>query len=179
MNRQEPLGLSSRLLPSHLSCSLSGWLMRNLTPIVRVASGVVIHGRHDVSVGGAVAPQLVRNQLPRLVPLPLQKLAEEPSGRAGIAISLYQDVDHVSVLIDSPPEIMPLSLDVHEELIQVPDVSQATLPTPEIPGVPGVRTSDTTAGSSRGRPRFLAPKGAPQRLGSSGRIDGTARRRDR
>jgi hypothetical protein len=32
---------------------------------------------------------------------------------------------------------MPLPLDVHEELIQVPDVSQPSLPTPETPGVVG------------------------------------------
>jgi len=36
-----------------------------------------------------------------------------------------------------PPEIVPLPLDVHEELIQVPDVSQPSLPTPEILGVLG------------------------------------------
>ena len=30
---------------------------------------------------------------------------------------------------------MPLSLDVHEEFIQMPDVSQPSLPTPEISGV--------------------------------------------
>ena len=66
----------------------------------------------------------------------------------GIAISLNQDIDHVSILIDCPPEIVPLPLDVHEELIQVPDVSQPPLFAPEFPGVVD-RISDTTAGWSR------------------------------
>ncbi len=60
----------------------------------------------------------------------LQELAEEPFGRAGIAMPLNQDVDHVSILVYRAPEIVPLSLDVHEELIQVPGVSEPTLPTP-------------------------------------------------
>jgi hypothetical protein len=48
---------------------------------------------------------------------------------------LNQDVDRVSILVYRTPEIVPLSLDVHEELIQVPDVSQPSLPAPEPPGV--------------------------------------------
>ncbi len=63
------------------------------------------------------------------------ELAEEPFGRTGIAVLLNQDVDHVSILIHSPPYIVPLPLDVHEELIQVPDVPQPSLLTPELLGV--------------------------------------------
>jgi hypothetical protein len=48
---------------------------------------------------------------------------------------LNKDVDHIPVLVDSPPEIVPLALDVHEELVQVPDVSHTTSPTPEVPSV--------------------------------------------
>jgi len=59
--------------------------MRDFSQIVRVAFRVVIHGRHDVSVGGAVAPQLIRHQLPRLAPLPFPKLAKEPLRGTGVA----------------------------------------------------------------------------------------------
>jgi hypothetical protein len=48
---------------------------------------------------------------------------------------LNEDIDHIPVLIDSPPEIVPLTLDVHEELVQVPDVSPTTLPAPKVLGV--------------------------------------------
>jgi hypothetical protein len=64
----------------------------------------------------------------------------------GIAVALNQDIDHVSILVHSPPEIVPLALDIHEELVQVPDVSQLPLVggqnpiRPEIIGVsPGRR----------------------------------------
>jgi hypothetical protein len=49
---------------------------------------------------------------------------------------LNEDVDHISILVDSPPEIVALALYVHEEFIQVPDVSLATMPTSEVPSVP-------------------------------------------
>ena len=84
--------------------------MRDLSHIVRVAFRVVIHGRHDVSVGGAVAPQLIRHQLPRIAPLPLQKLAKEPLRGTGVAASLNQDFDHVSVLVNGSPQVAPLAL---------------------------------------------------------------------
>jgi len=74
-----------------------------------------------------VAPQLVRHEAPRLAFLPLQQFAEEPSGRTRIALSLNEYVDHVSILIDGPPEIVALALDVDEDFVQVPDVSQSTL----------------------------------------------------
>ncbi len=50
---------------------------------------------------------------------------------------LNQDIDHISILINGTPEIVPLPLDHHEELVQVPGVSQLSLLPPEIPGVVG------------------------------------------
>jgi hypothetical protein len=52
-------------------------------------------------------------------------------------VPLNQDVDPVSVLVHCPPEVMPLPLDVHEELVQVPDVPQPSLSTLELLGVLG------------------------------------------
>jgi hypothetical protein len=48
---------------------------------------------------------------------------------------LNEDVDHIPILVHSPPEIVPLTLHVHEELVQVPDVSLMSSPTPEVPRV--------------------------------------------
>ena len=44
-----------------------------------------------------------------------------------IAPRLDENIDHVSVLDDGAPEILPLAQDHHEELVQVPRVAQATL----------------------------------------------------
>jgi hypothetical protein len=60
---------------------------------------------------------------------------------------LNEYVDYIPVLIDGPPEIVALTLDVHEDFVQMPHVSY--------PGDVGdsvrtvVRTSYTTAEPSR------------------------------
>ena len=111
--------------------------MRDFSAVVRVLPGVVVHRWHHFAPRCGVAFQLVRHQPPRLASVPLQQLAKEPFGRAGIAISLNQDVNHVPVLVDSAPEIVTLTLDVHEDFIQVPHVAEPTLATLEIPCVLG------------------------------------------
>ena len=52
-----------------------------------------------------------------------------------IAPRLDEDIDDISVLVDSPPEILPLALDRHKELVQVPGVAQATFPPLELSSV--------------------------------------------
>jgi hypothetical protein len=117
MNRQKSLRLACRFEPSHQTFSLSGRLMRHFSPIIGMPSRVVGHGRHDTPVRCRVAPQLVRHQLPRFAALPLQELAKEPFGRAGISMLLNEDVDHISILVDSPPEIVTPAPDVDEEFV--------------------------------------------------------------
>jgi hypothetical protein len=52
-----------------------------------------------------------------------------------IATGLDENINHVTILVDSPPQILSLTLDIHEQFIQVPCVRQATLSSPESPGV--------------------------------------------
>jgi hypothetical protein len=40
-------------------------------------------------------------------------------------------------LVDGAPEILPLTLDIHEKFVQVPNVAQATLSSLECPGIFG------------------------------------------
>ena len=58
-----------------------------------------------------------------------------------IAVWLQENIYHVSVLVDGAPEILPLTLDCHEEFVQVPDVPQASLSAPEYMGVFGTELS--------------------------------------
>ena len=70
-----------------------------------------------------IAPQFVGHQAPRFASLALQELAKEPLGCTSIATRLHEDVDDIAVLIDSAPEILPLTPDRDEELVQVPGVA--------------------------------------------------------
>ena len=135
VNRQESLGLSDGLEPSHLSLPLSGWLMGDLGPIVGVAAGVVNNGRHYSSMRCPITPQLVGHQPPRFASLALQELAKEPLGCTPIATRLHENVEDVAVLINSVPEILSLTLDRDQELIQVPGVAQATFSPLELSSV--------------------------------------------
>ena len=61
--------------------------------------------------------------------MPLQQLAEESFGGFPITARLDENIDHVTILINSAPEILPLSLNRDEDLVQVPRIAEATLPT--------------------------------------------------
>ena len=94
--RQKPLRLASGFELAHLAFPLSGRLMRDFSPVVGVAPGVVHDRWHHTPVRGPVASELVGDQPSRFAPLPLQQLAKEPLGRARIAMPLNEDVDYIS-----------------------------------------------------------------------------------
>jgi hypothetical protein len=52
-----------------------------------------------------------------------EELAEELLGGALIAPSLSQDIEHVPVLVDGTPEIVPFTVDREEHFVQVPFVA--------------------------------------------------------
>ena len=52
---------------------------------------------------------------------------EESLGCTLIAARLQQNIDHVSVLINGTPEILLLAVESDEQLVQIPDVAEATL----------------------------------------------------
>ena len=89
----------------------------------------------------AVAAQLVCHQPPGFASLTFQELAEEPLGRLPVAARLDENVDHVAVLVNGAPQILPLTLDRHEDFVQVPRVAEATFSPLELPGVLGPEPS--------------------------------------
>ena len=135
VDRQEPLRLSGRLEPSHLSLSLSGRLVRDLSPVVGVARCVMGHRWHHPAMRSSVAAQLVGNETPGLASLCRQQPVEEALSGEPISTRLDEDVDRVAVLVDSPPEIVPFTADGDEELVQVPGVAHATSSPGEVAGV--------------------------------------------
>ena len=126
MNGQESLRLTWRFELSHLSFSLPRRLVRDFGAIVLVLLGAMADGRHDAPMRRRIASQLVGDQPTRHAALTFQQLAEKPFG-GPVATRLDEDVDDVAILIDGTREILPLSLDRDEDLVQVPCVSLATL----------------------------------------------------
>ena len=92
-------------------------------------------GRHDLAVSGAVASQFVGDQLPRRTALPFQQLAEESFGGFLITARLDEDINHITILVYRAPEVLAFALYLYEDLVQVPRVTKATLPTLQSPSV--------------------------------------------
>ena len=76
----------------------------------------MFHAEHHLTFRRAVAPQLVGHQHTRGVTQIFQQFAEESLGGSGVASALHQDIEHVPVLIDRPPEVMELAADPDENL---------------------------------------------------------------
>jgi len=91
--------------------------------------------RHDDPVRGATAPEAVGDKAVRDTATPREQLAKEPRGGVAIPAGLEQEVDDLAVLVDSPPEILTLTVNGHEEFVQMPGVADRPGPMPEPPRV--------------------------------------------
>ncbi len=78
-------------------------------------------------IGSWITPELVGNQFPRGFTLTLQHFPKEPFSSSLVPLFRHQDVESVAVLIDRTPEIQLLSLNLHEQFIDVPDVAESSL----------------------------------------------------
>ena len=74
-----------------------------------------------------VAPQLVRHDLPGLAAMSPHKPPEESLRCRAISSSLQIDVDHFSILIHSPPQILLLTIDLHEDLVDEERIAITTV----------------------------------------------------
>jgi hypothetical protein len=83
----------------------------------------VLDGGHDLAVGGAVGAELVSDDHPRHRVCLLHQAAEEAPGGCLVPPVLHEDVEHVAVLVDGPPQVLVLPVDLDEDLVQVPLVA--------------------------------------------------------
>ncbi len=69
----------------------------------------------------SVAAELVGHQFIR-DDASLQHSAEEPFSRPSVTSLLHLDVDRVPFLVDGPPQVQLLAVDLDEHLVQIPGV---------------------------------------------------------
>jgi hypothetical protein len=137
MDRKKALSLMSRLEASHLSFPLPGRLIGQLGTVVRVLTRVVERTGKNIPGSRSVARKLVGQQLARLFPLAFQHLTKESLSRPGVAATLDEDIEDVTILIDGTPQVVDLSAGGDEDLIDVPSVPKSALPTLEGSAVAG------------------------------------------
>ena len=120
---------------THLTFLLPGVLVRDFRPVILVLAGSMDDGREDLSVRSGVASKLVGHELPRWPSLVFQNLAKETFGGSPVAVACDQDIEDIAILVGCSPKIMTLAADRDEQLVDVPDVPESTLSSPEFAGV--------------------------------------------
>src|SRR5262245_33244193 len=78
----------------------------------------------DLALGGTIAFEFISDDYARYVGQPFEQLAEELLRGLLIASTLHQDIQHVPILIDCPPQIVVLTLDDQRHFIEVPFVAR-------------------------------------------------------
>ena len=102
--------------------------MRCFRTIIGIAVLAVSDRRHDIFSGSAIASELVSYHASWRVTLAFHELAEKPFSCAFVTPFLNKNIDDITVLIDSTPEIVTYAIDCDENLIQEPQITQAPLP---------------------------------------------------
>lgn len=82
----------------------------------------VIDIGHDLFLGGPIASELVGDHHPGLAIL-LDQLTQKTLSRLLVAPFLSHDIEHITMLVDRPPEVENLAADLDHNLIKVPLVA--------------------------------------------------------
>jgi hypothetical protein len=97
--------------------------MRVFRPIVQTFVLTMLDTGQHLLLRCALAPQLIRDQHTRDVLTALEQLSEELLGGLLVPATLHQYIQHVPVLINSPPQIVLFPVDGEEDLIEMPRIT--------------------------------------------------------
>ena len=76
-------------------------------------------------MGSWIAPEFVGDQSPRGLALALQHFAKESLGSSLVPAFSDQDVQNIAIRIHCSPEVKLLTLNLHEDFINMPSVAQS------------------------------------------------------
>jgi hypothetical protein len=130
------------------SFSRPGGLVGVLGPVVQVLRSAVLHAGYQPSVGHTVAGQLVGDQHPRHEAQPREQLTEGPGSGLGVTPRRDQNVQHDTVLVNGPPQVVALAMDRDEDLVEMPFIAWSWPPATQ-PVREGHRICGTSGGRSR------------------------------
>jgi hypothetical protein len=77
-----------------------------LTPVIKRATLAAFDPGQDLPLGRAITLYFIRDDDPWHVLQALEQLAEKLLRRVFIASPLHENVEHVIVLIDGPPQVL-------------------------------------------------------------------------
>jgi hypothetical protein len=95
----------------------------------------MFHCRQDLACGRAIAFQCIRNDHAWDVLESFEEFAKKAFGCVFVPSALDQDIQHISILVSSPPEGMRFPVDLQIHFIQVPLVTATRTTTAQCIGV--------------------------------------------
>ena len=76
------------------------------------------------------ASQLIRYDLTWLIPVTFEQSSEEALGGLAISACLQEYINDFAILIDRAPQILLLTLDLHEHLVEEKRIAVASVGAP-------------------------------------------------
>src|SRR5262245_64621955 len=95
----------------------------------------MFHPWEDLALGSSVALEFVSHDHARHVGQALEQFAEELLCGPLITAALYQDIQHVPVLIHGSPQIVMFALDRQKHFIHLPLVTRLRTAATELIGI--------------------------------------------
>ena len=83
----------------------------------------MLNRRHDLTLGRSVGAQPVGDQSPRRTALLFQQALQHALGRFGVATRLDDLIEHIAILIDSPPQPVLLTGNGDDNLVEEPNIA--------------------------------------------------------
>ena len=95
----------------------------------------VFHCRHRGTVRGTVASQFVGDQPTGLTALAFEQTAEKAFSRFLISSASHQNINHVTVLVNGPPEIVAFAVYRNKHFVDMPGIAQLSVSLFEFAGI--------------------------------------------
>jgi hypothetical protein len=118
------LRVARRLESPHGPLTLARPLVCVLSPVIYISVLPMFHAGQHLSFGGCIALQFIGDHHAWHIRQAFQKLPKERLGCDFIVPALHQDVQHMAVLVDGPPQVVALFIDGQEDCIEMPRVAR-------------------------------------------------------
>ena len=76
----------------------------------------------------AIASQLVRHNLSRFAMVIFQQPLEETFSSRSVTTCLEKHIDHVAILVDSPPQVLPFARYLYKNFVDVECIAEPLMP---------------------------------------------------
>src|SRR5437763_12901235 len=132
--RKKTLCLTCRFEFPHFLLSQSCGLVRVLSSIVQSFVLAMLHTRENLPFRRSITLQLISDDHAWHILQPFEQFPKESFGCFFVASALYEDIQHVAVLIHRSPQVMLLTSNRENHLIHIPLVATTRAATAQFIG---------------------------------------------